>query len=147
VGGGLVRSLGGWAEVKILRRSKQKVLTDERILGTDDFVEEILREAEGRARHSFSTLIRSKGVQKLIEATCKKEGISLQEIQMGSRRGAIARVRSQVALKLVQELGIPLAEIARQLGGSTSAVCQILCSKQVNESTVSTAQNHISLTS
>jgi len=132
VGGGLVRSLGGWAEVKSLRRSKEKVLTDERILGTDDFVEGVLREAEGRVRHSFSSLIRSKGVQELIETTCKKEGISLQEMQMGSRRGAIAKVRSHLALKLVQELGIPLAEIARQLGVSTSAVCQILRRKQVN---------------
>lgn len=39
LGGGLVRSLGGWAAVKSLRRSGERVLTDERIWGTDDFVE------------------------------------------------------------------------------------------------------------
>jgi hypothetical protein len=72
VGGGLVRSLGGWSAVKSLRRSGEKVLTDERILGTDDFVERVLGEAEGKARHSFSPLVRGKRVQQLIETACKK---------------------------------------------------------------------------
>ncbi len=40
VGGGLVRSLGGWSEVKALRRSGIRELADERILGSGDFVAE-----------------------------------------------------------------------------------------------------------
>ncbi|MBU1207684.1 MAG: hypothetical protein KKH04_12250 [Proteobacteria bacterium] len=126
VGGGLIRSLGGWSAVESLRRSGEKVLADERILGTEDFVERILKEAESRTRHSFSSQMRNKQVQQIIEATCKKEGVSLQELQMGSRRGVISKVRSDLAWRLVQELGIPLAEIARQMGVSTSAISQIL---------------------
>ena len=48
VGGGLVRSLGGWSAVVSLRSNKQQLLTDERILGSGDFVEEILKEADER---------------------------------------------------------------------------------------------------
>jgi putative transposase len=70
--------------------------------------------------------LRAKEVQQLIEERCKKEGISAQELQMGSRRGLISEVRSALALKLAQEWGLPLAEIARQLGVSTSAISQIL---------------------
>ena len=33
-GGGLIRSLGGWSQVVSLRRSKERVLGDERILGS-----------------------------------------------------------------------------------------------------------------
>ena len=55
VGGGLVRSLGGWSAVKCLRRSGERVLTDERILGTDDFVGRVLGEADHRSRHLFSS--------------------------------------------------------------------------------------------
>ena len=33
VGGGLIRSLGGWSQVKALRRSAERELSDERILG------------------------------------------------------------------------------------------------------------------
>ena len=95
------------------------------------FVERVLKEAEGRARHPFSSLKRSKRVQQLIEATCKKEGVSIQELQMGSRPGVIPKVRSCLALKLVKELGIPLAEIARQLAVSTSAISQIFRRKQL----------------
>jgi len=45
---------------------------------------------------------------------------------MGSRRGVISEIRSALALKLAREWGLPLAEIARQLGVSTSAISQIL---------------------
>jgi hypothetical protein len=42
-GGGLVRSVGGWAEVKLLRRQgHEHVMSDERILGDSSFVEHAL---------------------------------------------------------------------------------------------------------
>ncbi len=130
VGGGLVRSLGGWAAVKSLRRSGEKVLTDERILGTDDFVEGVLGDADRRTRQLFSSLLTGRQVQQMIEESCKKEGISVLELQSGSRRGTIPRVRSYLAWRLVRELGVPLAEIGRQLGVSTSAISQILDRKR-----------------
>ena len=126
VGGGLIRSLGGWSAVKTLRRSRQKVLTDERILGTDDFVERVLGDADHSAKRLFSSRLRDKEVRQHIEGKCKKEGISMQELQMGSRRGEIPGIRSDLAWKLARDWGIPLAEIARQLGVSTSAISQIL---------------------
>ncbi len=126
VGGGLIRSLGNWSAVQSLRRSGEKVLTDERILGTDDFVERVLGEAETQARRLFSIRLRAKEVQRLIEERCKKEGISAQELLVGSRRGGISEIRSALAVKLAREWGLPLAEIARQLGVSTSAISQIL---------------------
>jgi len=126
VGGGLIRSLGGWSAVKSLRRSGGKVLTDERILGTDDFVERVLGEVDHSAKRLFSSRLRDKEVLRLIEERCKKEGISVRELQMGSRRGVNAKIRSDFAWKLAREWGIPLAEIARHLGVSTSAISQIL---------------------
>jgi REP element-mobilizing transposase RayT len=126
VGGGLIRSLGGWSAVKSLRRSGQKALTDERILGTDDFVERVLGEADQSAKRLFSSRLRDKEVRQHIEEKCKKKGISMRELQMGSRRGVIPGIRSDLAWKLARDWGIPLAEIARQLGVSTSAISQIL---------------------
>jgi len=126
VGGGLIRSLGGWSAVTSLRRSGQSILTDERILGTDDFVERVLGEADHSAKRLFSSRLRAKEAGQLIEERCKKEGIAVRELQMGSRRGVIPGIRSDLAWKLAREWGIPLAEIARQLGVSTSAISQIL---------------------
>jgi len=42
VGGGLIRSAGGWQAVKTLRRSRIHVRGDERILGDSDFVKQVL---------------------------------------------------------------------------------------------------------
>jgi len=46
VGGGLIRSLGGWSNVISMRRHGDRALSDERILGTGAFVEQILNEAD-----------------------------------------------------------------------------------------------------
>jgi hypothetical protein len=45
-GGGLVRSLGGWSNVLSMRRKDQQEETDERILGSGDFVHQIIKDAE-----------------------------------------------------------------------------------------------------
>ena len=45
-GGGLVRSAGGWKELKTLRRREIKLQSDERILGDSDFVDTVLKKAE-----------------------------------------------------------------------------------------------------
>ena len=46
LGGGLVRSAGGWSAVKAMRRGFERVKGDERILGEGDFVETVLKAAQ-----------------------------------------------------------------------------------------------------
>ncbi len=52
-GGGLIRSVGGWAEVKELKRQgHEHVMSDERILGDSEFVDKLLLQAdEAYERH------------------------------------------------------------------------------------------------
>jgi len=53
-GGGLVPSVGGWLNLREMRRTKVFVKGDERILGGDDFVEQMLQESrEAFERKSF----------------------------------------------------------------------------------------------
>jgi len=47
-------------------------------------------------------------------------------MNQGSRRGRIPRVRSEIAERLIKELRMSLAEVARLLGISTSAISKIL---------------------
>ena len=49
VGGGLARSAGEWFAVRSQRPRRARELSDERILGSGEFVERILREADARA--------------------------------------------------------------------------------------------------
>jgi hypothetical protein len=49
----LIRSLGGWSAVKALRRAGDRELSDDRILGSGEFVEQIIKEAEGKAKYQL----------------------------------------------------------------------------------------------
>ena len=126
VGGGLVRSLGGWSKVVSLRKERERVLADDRILGTGDFVRRVVNEADERVKYQFRDSDRGKKAQEFIEMACRKENVSVQELRMGSRRQGISRLRARIAFQLVEQYGLPLAEVARQLGVTTSAVSKAI---------------------
>ena len=69
---------------------------------------------------------RKKRVEQLILGMCKKGHVSLSELKGGSRRGTIPRVRAEIANSLVDQYGLPLAEVARQVGVSTSAISKAM---------------------
>ena len=129
VGGGLVRSLGGWSEVKTLRKRGERLLTDERILGSGDFVERVIEEAGQAMRRQYSGLERKKKVESVVAAECKRNGVAVKELQAGGRRPVVSQVRKRIVQKLFDSYGIPLAEIARQTGVSTSAISKVLSSR------------------
>ena len=125
VGGGMIRSYGGWSAVLSLRKSHDDISADARILGTGDFVERVLRESEEPLRRGFRSAERSKRIRDILEEECHEGKVELEELRMGSRRGEIPRVRSEIVRRLIKELGMPLAEVARQTGVSTSAISKL----------------------
>ena len=126
VGGGLVRSAGGWAEVRALRRQQEPMAGDPRILGSGDFVEGVLREAEARQRTAFRRPATSRDIEALVARTCRRARVSREELQWGGRRGPLSAVRAELARHLVTRLGLSLAQAARHLGVSTAAISKIL---------------------
>jgi REP element-mobilizing transposase RayT len=126
VGGGLIRSIGGWSQVKSMRRSDDRELHDPRILGSGDFVEQIIKEASKKAKYQFPKNEHRKEVEEYIIKICQQEKISINELRSGSRRKPIVKLRSQLAVRLVEKFGISLAETARRLGVSTSAISKII---------------------
>ena len=126
VGGGLVRTLGGWSQVLSLRKSKEKVLSDERILGGDKFVERILEEADEKIKYQLSIDERRIQAEKAIMEMCRKEGVKVEELRGGSRSGRLSGIRSRLAMDSMEKIGLPLAEAGRRLGVSTSAISKIM---------------------
>ena len=126
VGGGLVRSQGGWAEVKSLRKLGIQSESDDRILGNSDFVGKILEEADSIRRKQFEMSRSKESLDNLIDRNCKKAGISVNELKNGGRRKAVSQVRGILSSRLVEEYGLSFADTARLLGVSTSAVSKIL---------------------
>jgi putative transposase len=126
VGGGLIRSLGGWSQVISARRHGNRERFDERILGSGHFVERVIKEADERVSSGFEGIERKRKVAEMIQHICDQEGINVLELRTGSRRRSVSRVRSQLAHELVETQGIPLAEVARHVGVSTSAISKML---------------------
>jgi hypothetical protein len=126
VGGGLIRSLGGWSQVLSLRGSGARMEYDSRILGDGDFVAEIIREAEKKVRRYLRAGEINKSIDKCIKEICLKEGVGEQELRMGVRTRKYSGVRAKIAYYLSHELGISRAEIARQTGVCTSAIAKAI---------------------
>jgi REP element-mobilizing transposase RayT len=126
VGGGLIRSQGGWSAVKAMRRSGGRELSDERILGNGEFVERILKEADAKIRYQLPVKEHNEKIDEWIAKICKDEKVFLEELTGGSRRKEVSRVRGQIAIGLVKEHGIALAEVARRIGVCTSAISKII---------------------
>ena len=126
VGGGLVRSAGGWAEVRALRRQKDPMAGDPRILGSGAFVEGLLRDAEERQVAALRRAATPQETAGVIARIYKRAGASVEELQRGGRRGTLSAVRAELAQRLVAGLGLSLAQAARQLGVSTAAISKIL---------------------
>ena len=125
-GGGLIRSYGGWSRVISLRGVTNRLDHDPRILGRAEYVAEILREATPETRKQFKAGEKGKLTSQTINLHCRQAGIREMELRHGSQRRAVSRVRAQIACQLNREYGIPMAEIARAVGVSTSAIVKTI---------------------
>jgi len=129
VGGGLIRSQGGWSGVQSKRKQGAKALGDDRILGSSDFVLSILDEAEEHVRNQMPMVEIMQHVHKDIQHACDQYGITVSQFQSGGRIKPLPALRKELALKFVNEYGLSLAETARQFGVTTSGVYQLLNKK------------------
>jgi REP element-mobilizing transposase RayT len=125
-GGGLIRSMGGWSVVKGQRKQGEWELGDERILGSGAFVQQMLYQAQGAVKYQINSRDSIKTVKQELTAACKEAGIAVGLLQSGSRRQPLPKVRKKLAEGFVEEHGLTLAETARQLGVSTSAIAKML---------------------
>jgi hypothetical protein len=86
VGGGLLRSVGGWKGLKDLRDSGERVRADERILGGSEFVERVLRESE--EEWESRSLLRKRGMnlEWLLEKVAGHFGVDTESLYCSARR-------------------------------------------------------------
>ena len=102
-GGGLIRSMGGWSIVKAMRNSGIKEESDARILGSGEFVSELIKHAEEKVKYQLPAMELQKIITAEIEIQCKKEKVAVGLLQPGSRRPPLPRLRKAIALKLINK--------------------------------------------
>ena len=123
MGGGLVRSVGGWAQVRALRRGREKWTYDERILGSSDFVRSILDEGEKKeVKADFPKMVPSGSIHSLIEAVASRLGLSRAEVTGGSRRRQVVEARNLISHVAVRGFGMSLIEVSTSLRVSKQSI-------------------------
>ncbi len=94
--------------------------------GECEFVLELLKQAEENIKYQVPSKDLKKCIKEEIQKLCHKEKIDISLLRSGSRRKPLPRIRKELAVILVNEIGVSLSETARQLGVSTSGIAQML---------------------
>jgi hypothetical protein len=78
-------------------------------------IRSVMRDAEETIARQMRNR-RTKSIGEIIGRMCRESGVSEREIESGSQRRKVSKVRAEIACSLSREMGILMAEIARRLG-------------------------------
>lgn len=123
IGGGLIRSLGGWKEVKKYGLNRQdRIKSDERILGDSGFVMEMLASADEKYERRY--MLRSLGydISRVERKVIALFDIEKEDLYSGSRKRRISDARSLFCYWCVRELGESMTRMAKLLGLTQPAI-------------------------
>lgn len=90
---------------------KDRERSDERILGSGDFVAQILKESENMAERRRNKV----PLSKLIDGVCNQFGLSRDDLLSSSRRKNISKTRAVISYFTVREMGYSCSEVGNIL--------------------------------
>jgi len=131
VGGGLIRSMGGWSAVLAMRKSGAKEAADQRILGDSDFVEQVISGLDDLVKKNLRLSGQRLDMTTLAEKVAEKYEVSIGELRSGGRRRAVVQARRAMSCIGVRELGYSGADVARYLGVTNSCVTRLVSAGQI----------------
>ena len=134
IGGGLIRSQGGWAAVKDMIRQGVREKSDERILGSGEFVQQLIEQSDEERKKQFHGIENREMAIQYIKRECEDGEVDIRALKGGSRRRKISKLRVRLIEELVDDFGFSLAEAGRQLGVSSSAVAKAISRRDTKES-------------
>ena len=115
VGGGLIRSLGGWSEARKLEKG-ERVKGDECILGDSQFVLDILQRTEEKFERRYELKTRGFDLQVLGECVGEIFNIDPSELYSSGKYKRIIKPRSVFCFWAVRELGETATSLAKRIG-------------------------------
>ncbi|MBW1766843.1 MAG: transposase [Deltaproteobacteria bacterium] len=123
IGGGLIRSLGGWDEVKKMRLAGQdRIKSDQRILGESDFVRDVLSGSEENFSRKYRLKSRGFNFEKVTERVCSLFDLEKDYITGRGRQRNRVRARDLLCYWCAIELRIPMADLSKRLDMTLAAV-------------------------
>ena len=122
VGGGLIRSLGGWQAAKSLRGKMQRTKGDERILGDGDFVREVLDASQDDFERKANLRSKVYDFEWLVEHVAQLLGSDAAEVLKAGRYPQTVKARSIFLYWAHRELGLSTVELAKRMNLSQPTV-------------------------
>ena len=122
VGGGLIRSLGGWKAARSLTKGHQRVKGDERILGDSEFVLGVLAKGEELLERSYRLAAKGVDLNTLARHVSGMFNLMPKELLSPGRYPDRVKARSLLFYWAVRELGMTATELARTAGMTQPAV-------------------------
>jgi REP element-mobilizing transposase RayT len=123
VGGGLIRSLGGWTAAQALRQETSlRVKGDERILGESEFVLRVLALAEEELKRSEQIRRRGVNLDGVARQAAAAFGLEPDSLLHPGQIRSVVAARSVFCYWAVRELGHTTTALARRLGLTQAAV-------------------------
>jgi putative transposase len=124
VGGGLVRSAGGWSVVKALRKSATRMKGDERILGDGDFVEKVLNEARESLERKYKLKAHGYDFDWLVQHVAQLLDIEQRDVLARGKYKQTVKARSLLCYWGTRELGMTTVELAKKLNLAQPTISQ-----------------------
>jgi REP element-mobilizing transposase RayT len=122
VGGGLVRSAGGWSALKAMRRAQLRMKGDERILGDGDFTQSVLDSAKEQVEQRYRLKAQSYNLDKVAQPAAIVLGIKPEQVWALGKHPMTVKARSLLCYWAVRQLGFNATELSKRLGVSQPAV-------------------------
>jgi len=121
VGGGLIRSVGGWSALSGLRRMNIHFKSDERILGDSDFVETVLNSASETMTKRYRLKSEGHTFERVAERVAEIFDVSNRILMAPGKQPHRVKARSVLAYWAVHELGMAAIDVGFKLSLSPSA--------------------------
>jgi REP-associated tyrosine transposase len=124
MGGGLIRSAGGWSAVKALRKNDARMKGDERILGDGDFVETVLSEARENLERKYTLDTRGYDFEWLVKYVAKLLDIEPEDVLRRGKYQLSLKARGLLCYWGTRELGMTTVELAKKLNLAQPTISQ-----------------------
>jgi len=122
IGGGFIRSIGGWAKSRSLRKGQNRLKGDERILGDSSFVLEVLKAADEQFDRKYRLKAKGYNLERLTRMVASLFEMEPEHIYSQGKYPRIVKARSLFCYWAVRELGVSATALAKKLGLSQPAV-------------------------
>ncbi|BBO72168.1 transposase [Desulfosarcina alkanivorans] len=122
VGGGLIRSVGGWKQAKILLKGQERVKGDERILGDTDFVQDVLNRCNENYMRKYRLAAQGVELDTLSKGVAAYFNLTCDRLYSPGRYPAVVQARSVLCFLAVRQLGLTATELARKIGLTQPAI-------------------------